>query len=309
MLSAAEFPTILVTEAHYELSSKEMMGSKYKFWFQHEELGRCLYKQVKQQKLGEDWAEKVASQLCELLRLPHATYHLAKTWEGNRGVVSPYFLPPGGTLIHGNEILAPKVPDYPTKAVYGNKQYTIDIVLRVIEADSVSLPMDWTAPSGIQTTVEVFVGYLLLDAWIGNGDRHHENWGFVRNKMVSTSVETVHLAPTYDHASCLGRELSDEKRQKLSSETYANKCYSAFYTSVQDKKTLKTFDVFHRVALRYPQAAQIWLERLQHISKANIQEIFSQISRERISTTTVEFAKHILEFNQNRLLNLKELLQ
>lgn len=135
------------------------------------------------------------------------------------------------------------------------------------------------------------------------------NWGFVRNKVASTSVETVHLAPTYDHASCLGRELSDEKRQKLSSFAYANKCYSAFYASVQDKKTLKTFDVFHQVALSYPQAAHIWLERLQRISKANTLEIFSRIHRERISTTAVEFAQHILEFNQNRLLNLRELLQ
>lgn len=309
MKPAPKFPIVLVTKTHYELSRTEVMGSKYKFWFQHEELGRCLYKQVKQQNLGEDWAEKVASQLCELLGLPHATYYLAETWEGNRGVVSPYFLPPGGTLVHGNEILTPNVPDYPTRAVYDNKQYTIDIVMSVIEAASVSLPMNWTAPSGIQTAVEVFIGYLLLDAWIGNGDRHHENWGFVRNKEVSTSVDAVHLAPTYDHASCLGRELSDQKRQRLSLETYANKCYSAFYASVQDKKTLKTFDVFHQVAIRYPQAAQIWLEKLQQISKANIQEIFNQINTGRISTITVEFAKHILEFNQNRLLNLRKLLQ
>jgi len=65
------------------------------------------------------------------------------------------------------------VPDYPTSAIYGNRQHTIDIVLRVIKADYVNIPIGWTAPSGIQKAVEVFVGYLLLDAWIGNGERHH----------------------------------------------------------------------------------------------------------------------------------------
>lgn len=309
MQSTSEFPVILITEAHYEFSRNEVIGSKLKFWFQHEKLGRCLYKQVKEQHLGEDWAEKVASELCQLLGLPYATYHLAKTWEGNRGVVSPYFLPKSGTLVHGNEILTPIVPDYPTFATYGNKQHTIDIVLRVIEADHVNLPIGWTAPSGIQKAVEVFVGYLLLDAWIGNGDRHHQNWGFVRNKVVSTSAETIHLAPTYDHASSLGRELSDEKRQRVSIEAYANKCSSAFYGSVEDRKSLKTFDVFHRVALHYPQAAYIWLECLEHISKANTRDIFSQIQQERISNIAVEFALKILEFNQNRLLNLRESLQ
>lgn len=301
-----EFPIIFVTKADYELSSNEMMGSKYKFWFQHEQLGCCLYKQARQ-NLGEDWAEKVASELSDLLGLPHATYHLAETWEGNRGVVSPNFLPPGGTLVHGNEILTPIVPNYPTSATYRASQHTIDIVLQVIEANRVALPIAWTPLSGIQTAVEVFVGYLLLDAWIGNGDRHHENWAFVRNKVGST--ETIHLAPTYDHASCLGRDLPDEQRHKRSIEAYANKCYSAFYNSVEDKKPFKTFDAFHRVAFRYPQATHIWLARLECISKANTLEIFSRIHRSRISTVAIEFAQKILEFNQKRLLDLRKSLQ
>lgn len=306
MNSIPEFPIIFVTKADYELSSNEAMGSKYKFWFQHEQLGRCLYKQARQ-NLGEDWAEKVASELSELLELPHATYHLAETWEGNRGVVSPNFLPPGGTLVHGNEILTPVVPNYPTFATYGVSQHTIDIVLQVIEADDVGLPIAWTPPSGIQKAVEVFVGYLLLDAWIGNGDRHHENWGFVRSKV--TSTETIHLAPTYDHASCLGRDLLDEQRQKRSVEAYVNKCYSAFYNSVEDKKRLKPFDVFHQVAFRYPQAAHIWLARLERISVANTRLIFNRIDKSRISTVAIEFAQKILSVNQNRLLDLRKSLQ
>ena len=81
MKLAPEYPVIFVTEADYKLSKNETLGSKYKFWFQHQELGRCLYKQARQ-NLGEDWAEKVASELCELLGLPHAIYELAETWEG-----------------------------------------------------------------------------------------------------------------------------------------------------------------------------------------------------------------------------------
>lgn len=78
----SEFPILLVTQKAYEASSNETLGSKYKFWFDHEELGRCLYKQSRE-NLGEDWAEKVASELCELLGLPHAVYELASTWEGD----------------------------------------------------------------------------------------------------------------------------------------------------------------------------------------------------------------------------------
>jgi len=270
----------------------------------------------------------VASELCELLGIPHANYELAATSEGNRGVVSSYFLPNGGTLVHGNELLTPIVPNYPTFATYNLSQHTIDLVLRIISDESVNLPIGWTVPSGIQKAVEVFVGYLLLDAWIGNGEIHHENWGVVRNKAVpttsetahlapsasetvnlaSTTSKTAHLAPSYDHASSLGRDLSDRQRQKRSVEAYANKCFSAFYGSVDDKKPLKTIDVFDCAARRFPNAAHIWLERLESISKANILDIFNRIPNTRISPIAAEFAQKILEFNQHRLLNLRKTL-
>lgn len=164
-----EFPVLLVTQKAYEASFSETLGSKYKFWFDHEELGSCLYKQSRA-NLGEDWAEKVAAELCELLGLPHAVYKLASTWEGNRGVVSPNFLSKSGTLVHGNELLSSIVPNYPAFSTYGVSQHTIDVVLSTITRQSVNLPIDWIPPSGIQTAVDVFVGYLLLDAWIGNGE-------------------------------------------------------------------------------------------------------------------------------------------
>jgi hypothetical protein len=322
-----EFPIIIVTPQAYELSKTEAMGSNYKFWFEHPELGHCLYKQARLD-LGEDWAEKVASELCELLGIPHANYELVTTSEGTLGVVSSYFLPNGGTLVHGNELLTPIVPNYPTFATYNLSQHTIDLVLRIISDESVNLPIGWTVPSGIQKAVEVFVGYLLLDAWIGNGESHHENWGVVRNKAVpttsetahlapsasetvnlaSTTSKTAHLAPSYDHASSLGRDLSDRQRQKRSVEAYANKCFSAFYDSVDDKKPLKTIDVFDCAARRFPNAAHIWLERLESISKTSIVDIFHRIPNTRISPIAAEFAQKIIEFNQHRLLNLRKTL-
>ncbi|CBN58812.1 MULTISPECIES: hypothetical protein [Kamptonema] len=121
-------------------------------------------------------------------------------------------------------------------------EHTIDIVLRVISNESVNLPIGWIAPRGIQKAVEVFVGYLLLDAWIGNGDRHH------------------------------------------------------------------TIDVFNRAARYYPEAASIWLNRLESISQANILNIFNRIPNTRISPIAANFAQRIIEFNQHRLLKLRETL-
>lgn len=306
-----EFPIVVVTQEAYEFSQDEAMGSKYKFWFDHEDLGRCLYKQARQ-NTGEDWAEKIAAELCELLGLPHARYELATTWEGGYGTVSPSFVSEGGTLVHGNEILAPIVPNYPQSESRGVSQHTIDIVLKAIGDDCVNLPIGWTLPVGIQTAVDTFVGYLLLDAWIGNTDRHHENWAFLRNKTASTSRETVYLAPTYDHSSCLGRELLDQKRQEkfnnCSVEAYVNRCRSALYASINDTRPLKTFDAFCEVARRHPEAAKVWLARLASVSATDTLALFKRIPSNRISPIAVEFAQKILELNQRKLLDMMEVL-
>ncbi|WP_335233305.1 hypothetical protein [Nostoc sp.] len=84
----------------------EDVGTKEKFWFRHQYLGSCLFKKARP-NTGEDWAEKIAAELCELLGLPHADYELA-IFNGENGIVSPSFLPPqeGAILILGNEILA-----------------------------------------------------------------------------------------------------------------------------------------------------------------------------------------------------------
>ena len=54
------------------------------------------------------------------------------------------------------------------------------------------MPFEWKPIEGIVSALDVFVGYLLLDAWIGNTDRHHENWGFV---LVGEANERGRLAP------------------------------------------------------------------------------------------------------------------
>ncbi|WP_172435571.1 HipA domain-containing protein, partial [Escherichia coli] len=93
-------------------------------------------------------------------------------------------------------------PNYPQDCK-DLSQHTIDNISKAMGNTSLNLPIDWTPPEKISQVIETFVGYLLLDAWIGNTDRHHENWAFI------SLGEKIYLAPTYDHASSMGRELSD----------------------------------------------------------------------------------------------------
>jgi hypothetical protein len=289
---------------------QESLGTKEKFWFSHEQLGRCLYKKSRSNLAGEDWSEKIAAELSRLLKLPHAEYELA-TCNDEYGVISRSFLPENGNLILGNEILARIYLDYPADT-RDLSQHTIERIFgafdRLEAADSaILLPLNWQPLENISKAQHVFIGYLLLDAWIGNSDRHHENWGFVELD------QKVYLAPTYDHASSLGRNESDRKREArirtkdkgYAVEAYADKCQSYFYANIGKRQPITTFTAFCEAAKLYPQAAAIWLERLDDISIEDTLILFNQIPEHRISPIAIEFAQRILIHNRAKLLKFR----
>lgn len=74
-----------------DAQTQESLGTKEKFWFKHDRLGLCLSKKSRSNTAGEDWSEKIAAELCELIKIPHAEYELA-TCNGDYGIISPSFL-------------------------------------------------------------------------------------------------------------------------------------------------------------------------------------------------------------------------
>lgn len=125
----------------------EQVGTKPKFWFADpvprttpfkEEM---LFKEARPQT-GEDWAEKIVSELCVVLGLPHAQYDLA-VWQGRSGVVSRSFIPKQGRLELGNELLVQRIPEYPDRQFYQVRQHTLRRVLAVLKNPSLHVPLAW----------------------------------------------------------------------------------------------------------------------------------------------------------------------
>ncbi len=280
----------------------EYMGTKEKFWFHHSEFGLCLYKKARK-NTGEDWAEKITAELCKLIGLPSAEYELA-IYDNQKGVLSKSFLPKKARLVTGNEILASQFPNYPQN-INNPSNHTLDNIFTSFQNSSVNLPIDWQPLDGIKTAIDVFIGYLLLDAWIGNSDRHHENWAFINLDGKD------YLAPTYDHGSSLGRNESDRKRKDrlqtkdkgYSVEAYTNKCLSCLYNKVGDKKPFKTLSAFDYTAKKYPHSAKIWLNNLAQISDDDISNLWQRIPNNFISSIAIDFSQEILKINKNKLLD------
>ncbi len=294
----------------------EWMGTKEKQWFvgsvkhwsRESESDLFLFK-AGREGTGENWAEKVASELCLLIGLPHAEYDLA-IYKGKKGVVTTNFAPLGTRLVLGNEILGRYVPEYETRRSFRHRQHKLRIVTAYVCDKRIELPLGWEGNDIIDSAIGVFVGYIMLDAWIANQDRHHENWGVIYDMR---SLRT-HLAPTFDHASSLGRNENDEDResrlitrdQGRDMHNYVLRARSAFYPSYSDPKPLTTIEAFKMVKNTNQKAARYWLEQLNRISPLDTRPILNRIPKEEMSDVTLEFAQKMLELNRERLLETED---
>lgn len=283
----------------------EQLGTKEKFWFYDEKDGTTKLFKIGRHGTGENWSEKATSELAKLLGLPCAEYEFA-TWKEKEGVISRLFVPRNGRLVHGNEVLEKVIENYPKNKFYKVREYKISTALAIIRGVA-ELPLGYEKNKIIQNPLDLFVGYLMFDCWISNPDRHHENWGFVLDII----NKTIHLAPTYDHASGLGCRVSDKERierlntndKRYSVGTFVGKTKSAFYD--KGLKQLKTIEVFLIAAKQNRKVAEFWLNKLESISYSEIKNIFTKIPKKLISGPAIDFALAILEANKNRLLEVK----
>lgn len=72
---------------------------------------------------------------------------------------------------------------------------------------------------------EKFWDMFIIDALIGNTDRHNGNWGF----LVDNQTKEVEFAPIYDCGSCLNPMINDNEMEKLKENEIKNlaiNCYS-----------------------------------------------------------------------------------
>ncbi len=310
---SARFPIIDVSA--WLPDRDEPMGSKRKLWLVDPDKGRWLFKFRRTQPCGvpagEDWAEKLAAQIARLMGIPCADVEMGR-YNGELGSLGRDFIKDRRTfgLIHGNEIIRDLIdPAYPADAkTMRIQEHTVQRVLAALSHPSVGLPDKFPLPEIIQGPAQLFVGYLLLDATISNSDRHHENWGII----VRRGTNNAELAPTFDHASSLGRELSDDERterlktkdKNRSLARYAERTPSRFFRVSTERRPLHPREAFQIAAEGQPEAAAIWLQRLGSLSIETLGDVISRVPPESMTAATADFTIALLNYNINALLKL-----
>jgi len=277
----------------------EQLGSKPKFWITH--CGeRWLYKAARP-GTGEDWSEKVAAEIAAYLEIPAAKVDLA-SYGGQRGCILLNFVDVGAgeALIHGNEILPLVVTDYDRSKRFSQSDHTIhNIVASVVQTsqlfdiDAVPIIRDMAA-------------YMVLDALIGNTDRHHENWGLLAKPGVDGEHVVLTAAPSFDHASSLGRELRGERAAALLAQSrvpsYVRKGRGGIYRDDKDGKGENPLRLAIFASKVYSSFFSDIMIRVEDLTDQAIRGIMDRIPDSRIEESSREFAAAMIRFSRDQLI-------
>ena len=280
----------------------ETMGSKTKDWLRSPDQAKWLFKYRAKDYTGDDWSEKLAAAVAAILGVPHATVELAIR-NGSRGVVSRDLVGQHGAaeLVPGDRLLDRHIPGYPDGNAYRRKDHTLERVLTVLETASVGVPPGCPSDPAFQDGCDVFVGYLMLDARIGNVDRNPGNWAALVYSTVTVGP-AVRLCPSYDHASCLGYRESDSGRATLLAapdgiKQYAARAKSALYSHEPAGRALSPMTAFRAAGATRPAALAAWLGRLAGVDLARLTDLVSGPPAGIMSELAREFAALLMTVN------------
>ena len=276
----------------------EEMGSKRKFWHHNPDADADWLFKYPRHNTGEHWAEKIAAEVAAHLGILHARVELG-IFRGTAGSVTESFAGNGRELVHGNQLLERVVRGYDSERRFRQSAHTLSNVWQTMDHVFVK-------PENAKRAKLRIATYLVLDALIGNTDRHHENWGLLRYRLDGQWRGV--LAPSFDHASSLGRELADSHRERLLAENrvgeYVEKGRGAMYWSEDGRYGPSPLELVRRANDKHPEFFRPALAKLADMDENALHGLLNRIPRNWMTPSAREFANALLCYSVRQLRGL-----
>lgn len=158
-----------------------------------------------------------------------------------------------------------------------------------------------------------FWDMFIVDALLGNFDRHNGNWGL----LIDEKLKTVEIAPVYDCGSCLYPQLSEEGMKKVlySDDEINQRIYVFPASSIEEVgKKISYFDFIS--SLKEPECNKALKRISKQIDMDKINELIDEIStllpiqKDFYKVMITERKKKILDYSMDLLMKQeKEMVQ
>lgn len=241
----------------------------------------------------DDQSEQVVAALAALLDLPAAEVRLAARGS-SRGSLSRMIVPEGWSRNDGDALLS-EIDGYVSiesqrdlrpgqRSVAGYNLENIFSALDGVKGPPGTACEDWDAQ-------EVFAGYLVLDAWTANTDRHARNW------LVLDRAGERRIGRTFDHGSALGAGMDDRARARAT-DSVAAWCARGLARTFEDSPSL--VGLAQRAVALAGGRAHEWLERLGSVHGGAWRGMLGTVPG--MSVQASSFNDAVIEENRRRLL-------
>jgi hypothetical protein len=243
------FPVETIVYSRYKPAIEIVVsgGSRPRLIFIHNQTNQKSFFKTYVHNPREVWAEALASHLGKLAGLPIQQVTIKRTPADLKNVLLRHFpekLPtdwtPIGTMARNIFVMGYEI-------TYGAAIVGSDSSPTTLAEVERSIRSKYYAPADI---LSAYADMIVFDAFIGNMDRHHQNWGVCESKSYKRAllsgnrqlVSMRHFAPLFDHGSSLMFELDEDKISALSMNPerllrYVQKAKYGFLLNSQGNKS------------------------------------------------------------------------
>ncbi len=264
-----DFSIYPVSDRYYSGSEKKVgiliNGSAYMLKFQKKTAFGMRYNHI---------SEFIGSHIFALLGFPTQDTYLG-TYQGEQVVACKDFIEPGVQFVPFNDVGESTLDQ--DKDRY---QYSYEDIMKMLQDNS--------KLTQVEETIRSFWEIYIVDALLGNFDRHGSNWGFIKSNNIYS------LAPVFDNGSCLFPSMTNEEEMEsvMGSEEETKKRVFTFPTSqikLYGKKS-SYYEVIHSCAFQECNTA------LKSVyARLDMQSIYTLVdSTPFISEIHKRFYKHML---------------
>ena len=277
MITAIDF-------SEYNLNGKYYSGSERKegISIDGEDYMIKFQKQTAFGKRNNHVSEFIGSHIFELCGFEaHKTYLGYR--DGEEVVACKDFNVPGKQFVPFNDVGESTLDQ--DKETY---QYDYEDIMRMLRDNS--------KLTNVRETISMFWRIYIMDALLGNFDRHGANWGFIKENNRYT------LAPVFDNGSCLFPNLVEEAEMQeiIASEEETNKRVFMFPTS-QVKLNGKKSSYFEVInSLQFEECNDALRYVMSQLDMTKIEELIDDTPL--ISEVQRAFYKHMLTARYNKIL-------
>lgn len=313
------FPVIDITGWEYE--DVYVSGSKEKRWYRLPDTGKLvLFKlpvsltsdtwQLTDESTGEMWAEKIASEIGNILGysthrvdiasiqvddeiMSHYGLNPNKVKQGLiYGALCHSFLNEGeDSLVEGADMIMEFDYTYDRENLRGSREiYSYELLVRLFNK---------------YRCINELYKMVVFDTLIGNTDRHQDNFGIIHNARLNRLT----FAPLYDNSSCLGRELSSQRislmqkdNQMFQAYLFGKKASSQIkWGDINGYEKLNMFELLRKVMTITPDIKS-YISKVSILNDSILEEIVYKVPIVVMSDVQKEFVVRLIKTRRDYML-------